>query len=169
MLASALLSLALAAIARAHVAAFANGMYCKGGNVSTIDDSNTDTAVNPLYMLIQEQWWFQHDRGCDVVPPPDGEFLELPAGGSFTVELAHNRAQTTLSYNGQFTSEWPDGNTHPEDWNGGGIGEGCIQNDGAMHVQNETSATGTAFAISYESELSAVTMENLVVFTVLEQ
>lgn len=30
-------------------------------------------------------------------------------------------------------------------------------------------AAGTAFAISYQSDLSAVTMENLAVFTVLEQ
>jgi hypothetical protein len=90
------LSIALAAPARAHTAAFANGMYCKGGNVSTVDDSNTNTAVNPLCILTQHQWWFQHDRGCDLVPPLDQEFLELPAGESFTVELAHNRAQPTL-------------------------------------------------------------------------
>jgi hypothetical protein len=38
-----------------------------------------------------------------------------------------------------------------------------------MHVQNQTSATGTAFAISYESDITEVTMENLAVFTVLEQ
>jgi hypothetical protein len=46
-----------------------------------------------------------------------------------------------------------------------------IANDqlGALHVQNETAATGSAFAISYESDLSKVTLENLVVFTVLEQ
>jgi hypothetical protein len=36
-------------------------------------------------------------------------------------------------------------------------------------VQNETSATGTAFAIAYESDLAKVTLENLVVFTVAEQ
>lgn len=38
-----------------------------------------------------------------------------------------------------------------------------------MHIQNQTMATGFAFAISYESDISAVTMQNLVVFTVLEQ
>jgi hypothetical protein len=35
-------------------------------------------------------------------------------------------------------------------------------------VQNEGNATGTAFAISYNSDISKVTMENLVVFTVAE-
>jgi hypothetical protein len=163
-------AVALVATAEGHVAAWANGMYCKGGNVTGVDDSNTDTAVNPLYQKTQEDWWFQHYQGCDVVPPPEDEFLELPAGGSFTVELAHNRGQTTLSFNGEFTSEWPDGQQHPENWSGNATdGEGCIQDDGAMHVQNETMATGTAFAISYESDISAVTIENLVVFTVLEQ
>ena len=169
MLAFSILFIALAATTHAHTAAWASGMYCKGGNVTGVDDNNTDNAVNPLYMMTQDQWWFQHYQGCDSVPPPEGEFLELPANGEFTVELAHNRAQTTLSYGGQFAGEWPDGQPHPEDWNGGGVGEGCIQNDGAMHVQNQTMATGTAFAISYESDLSAVTMENLAVFTVLEQ
>lgn len=172
MLASALLSLALAATTRAHTAAWAAGMYCKGGNVSDVDDNNTNNAVNPMYMMTQDQWMFQHYQGCDSVPPPEGEFLELPAGGSFTVELAHNRAQTTLSYSGQFTSEWPDGQSHPEDWHGNltsaGV-EDCIQDDGAMHVQNQTAAAGTAFAISYESDISAVTMDNLAVFSVLEQ
>ena len=115
---SLLITVALAATAEAHVTAWANGMYCEGGNVTGVDDSNTDTAVNPLYQKTQEDWWFQHYQGCDVAPPPDGEFLELPAGGSFTVELAHNRGRTTLSFNGEFTSEWPDGQQHPENWSG---------------------------------------------------
>jgi len=144
-------------------------MYCRGGPNPGQDDQNTNTAVDPLYQLRRQDWWFQHDRGCDRVPPPAGQFLELPAGGSFTVELAHNRAQTTLSYNGQFTSQWPDGREHPEDWNGYAQdpGEGCIQDDGAMHTRSQEWSAGTAFAISYNSDLNAVNMENLVVFSVL--
>jgi len=141
-------------------------MYCFGGPNPGQDDQNTNTAVSPLFNLPKSQWWFQADRGCDRAPP-DPYFLELPAGGHFTVELAHNRAQTTLSYNGQYTSQWPDGQEHPEDWNGGTEGEGCIQEDGALHTQSQAKAAGTAFAISYESEISRVTMENLVVFSVL--
>jgi hypothetical protein len=146
-------------------------VYCKGGNDTTQpDNQNNNMPVNPLYMLSKQDFWFQHFQGCDNAPPAAGETLELPANGNFTVELAHNRAFTTLSYGGTETTEWPDGGIHPEDWNGwNGTGEGCIQNDGALHVQNETSATGTAFAISYESELSQVTLENLAVFTVLQQ
>lgn len=159
--------LALSNIASAHTVAWVKGMYCLGGPDPNVDDPNTNTAVNPLWDLPQSEWWFQADRGCDKVPPAAGDFLELPAGGSFTVELAHNRGQTTLSYNGQYTSEWPDGKQHPEDWAGPGSPPDCIQDDGAMHTNNQTMAAGTVFAISYNSDLSAVTMENLVVFTVL--
>jgi hypothetical protein len=71
---------------------------------------------------------------CDDFPPPNGAFLELlvfcfvlcsvslttvarsPAGGDFTVEIASNRAKTTLSYNGRDTTDWPDGADHPDDY-----------------------------------------------------
>lgn len=161
--------LALAATTTAHTGAFAKGMYCRDGNTRGEVNQNINTVVNPVYQQTKQNWWFQHDRNCDAFPPPAGEFLELPANGRFTVELAHNRAFTTLSYGGSETTDWPDGNQHPEDWNGWtGEGEGCIE-DGALHVQNETSATGTAFAISYHSEISRVSLEDLVVFMVAEQ
>lgn len=159
------LALAFASATQAHVAAFNKGMYCFGGPDPKVDDQNTNTAVNPLFNLTKEQWWFQADRGCNKVPPAPGNFLELPANGNFTVELAHNRAQTTFSWGGQATSAWPDGQQHPDNWSD----PNCIQNDGALHTQNETRAAGTAFAISYQSDITKVTMENLVVFTVLKQ
>ena len=161
---------ALAAPTYAHTGAFAPGMYCRNGNVPGEINQNTNTVVNPLYQLSKQNWWFQHDRSCDAFPPPAGEFLELPANGSFTVELAHNRAFTSLSYEGRMVSDWPDGGEHPGDWNGWtGEGEGCIEEDGALHVQNETSATGTAFAIAYQSDLGKISMEDLTVFSVAEQ
>ncbi|KIW22157.1 uncharacterized protein PV07_12478 [Cladophialophora immunda] len=160
--------LALAGVVQAHIAAFAKGMYCENGTDPSNPNFNSNSPVSPLYNLTQDHWWFQHDRGCDAVPPPPGVFLELPAGGSFDVDLANNQAFSNLSYGGSKTSEWPDGGTHPEDWNGGGVGEGCIQDGGYMHVQNQSMAQGTAFAIAYESDLAAITLEDLVVFTVLE-
>lgn len=112
--------LALIAVAQGHTVAWVKGMYCLGGPDLSTDNANTNTAVGPLYNLTHEKWWFQHDRGCDAAPPAHGDILQLPAGGTFTVELAHNRAQTTLSYDGKYTSEWPDGKEHPEDWAGPG-------------------------------------------------
>jgi hypothetical protein len=161
--------LALSTVAQAHIVAWVKGMYCLGGPDLSTDNANTNTAVAPLYNLPHEKWWFQHDRGCDAAPPADGDILQLPAGGKFTVELAHNRAQTSLSYDGKYSSEWPDGKEHPEDWAGPGSPPDCIQDDGAMHTNNQSMTAGTAFAISYQSDLAAVTMENLAVFTVLEQ
>ncbi|KAH7082657.1 hypothetical protein BKA63DRAFT_403887 [Paraphoma chrysanthemicola] len=143
-------------------------MYCRGGADATKDDQNTNLVVNPLYNLAKQDWWFQHHRGCDKVPPKAGEFLELPANGNVTVELAHNRAFTTLSYKGDLVTDWPDGKTHPEDWNGfntDGTPAVCLKDNGALHTYNESSAGGTAFAISYTPDLASVTMENLVVFT----
>uniref|UniRef100_A0A8H7Y3R3 Uncharacterized protein n=3 Tax=Psilocybe cubensis TaxID=181762 RepID=A0A8H7Y3R3_PSICU len=79
-------------------------------------DLNSYAIVSPLYQLNFKDWWFHHINNCDLYPPADGDFLELPAGGSFTVEIASNRAKTTLAYNGRDTSEWPDGATYPEDY-----------------------------------------------------
>lgn len=167
MLRTTLLTTAFSALASAHTAAWAQGMYCKGGPDPTTDDPTTSTAVKPLYRLLKEDWWFQHDRGCDAAPPPPAEFLSLPANGNFTVELAHNRAYTTLSFDGQQASDWPDGKQHAEDWNTwAGPGSPCLE-DGQQHAYNESSVAGTAWAISYESELSKVTLENLVVFSTL--
>lgn len=170
MLRTTILYLALATGITAHTAAWAPGMYCRGGADPNKDDQNTNLAVNPLYNLTKKDWWFQHHRGCDAVPPKKGEFLELPANGNFTVELAHNRAFTTLSYDGENVSDWPDGKDHPENWNGwntDGTPAVCLKEDGALHTYNKSSAGGTAFAISYESDIKKVTMENLVVFSTL--
>jgi hypothetical protein len=166
---SAAIALSLCAFAHAHIAAWTPGMYCKGGPNATVDDQDTNTAVNPLFNLQQQDWWFQHDRGCDAVPPPDGEFLEIPAGGSFTVELADNRAFTTLSFDGSRVSEWCDGGDHSEDWQSTGPDTCIADGGGFMHTQNQSMAAGTAWAISYASSLSEVTLENLAVFSTLSK
>jgi hypothetical protein len=41
------ITVALAVAAEAHVAPRADEMYCKVGNITGGNDSNTDTAVNP--------------------------------------------------------------------------------------------------------------------------
>ncbi|KAF9078041.1 hypothetical protein BDP27DRAFT_1310660 [Rhodocollybia butyracea] len=148
--------------ARAHVAAWHYAMYCLNGT-GKYENPNTNDAVNPLYQMTKEDWWFHHYNGCDQFPPEEGDFLDLPVNGTFTVELAVNRAFTTLSYNGSEIAEFGDGDDHP------GIGEDgkdCI-NALNIHTKNESMAAGTAFAISYQSDMKLVTFENLVVFTVL--
>lgn len=159
-------------LSHAHIGVWTPGMYCQNGAQAENNENAGGAPCNPLYKMTKEEYWFQNYAGCPSFPPPENSFLELPAGGEITVELAHNRAFTTMSYNGTLTSEWPDGKDHPEDWHLAGDDPDpaiCPLEDGAMHAQSEEHAAGTAFAISYHSEISDVTIDNLVVFTTLEQ
>ncbi|KAF9464509.1 hypothetical protein BDZ94DRAFT_1255898, partial [Collybia nuda] len=149
-----------ATLTNAHLAAWHKGMYCLNG-VDGVVNLNANEAVNPLYDLPKKDWWFHHINKCDNFPPDEGDFLELPAGGDFTVEISANRATTSLSYNGKYATDWPDGKTYPEDYNV----PSCITTPN-MHTQNQSMAAGTAFAISYQSDIKKVTAENLAVFTV---
>ncbi|KAJ7500432.1 hypothetical protein B0H11DRAFT_1800351, partial [Mycena galericulata] len=156
-----LLTAALSAtVVRAHLAPFHPAMYCLNGNTGSINYNNDD-VVHPLYQLTKDQWWFHHYNNIDQFPPADGVFMELPAGGSFTVEIASNRGETSLSFNGQYATAWPDGQNYPDDYNV----PTCITSPN-MHTQNESMAAGTAFAISYTSDITQVTEQNLAVFTV---
>ncbi|KJA20613.1 hypothetical protein HYPSUDRAFT_1090757 [Hypholoma sublateritium FD-334 SS-4] len=159
-------------VADAHVAAWHKGMYCLNGTEIGIDDDNTNSAVQPLYQLHKTDWWMHHFNGCDGFPPVDGDFLELqhslglddsPANGEFTVELAVNRAFTTLSYNASKAAIYGDGQDHP----GLGITLEGKRDNLVVHAQNESMAAGTIFAISYTSDINQVTEDSLVVFTVL--
>jgi hypothetical protein len=90
--------------------------------------------------------------------------------------MAGNRGQTSLSFNGEYASEWPDGQPHPEDYH---MEPGCIYQPNCkffsrlghcrvqqiskqlnisrtVHTHNESEAAGTAFAIAYEVCLSHV-------------
>ncbi|KAG2123093.1 hypothetical protein DEU56DRAFT_974448 [Suillus clintonianus] len=161
----------LALLGHAHMAAFHKSMYCFNGTASGQVNYNNDDPVSPLWMLKTSDYWFHHFNRCDDFPPAPGDFLELPAGSSFTVEVAANRGVTSLSFDGQFATEWGDGGNHPEDYSITNLAgapltdSGCIGNPN-MHTQNQSMAAGTAFAISYESDISKVTMDNLAVFTV---
>ncbi|KAF9519655.1 hypothetical protein BS47DRAFT_1336747 [Hydnum rufescens UP504] len=154
--------LGLAGLTQAHIAAWHKGMYCLNGTVPGFDNQNNNDAVNPVFKMPKSEWWMHHNNKCDEFPPAPGDFLELPAGGTFTVEFAGNRGQTTLSFGGKFTSEWPDGQQHPEDFSM--PNNGCITSPN-LHTTNQSDAAGTVFAISAIS--AAVTAENLAVFTAL--
>lgn len=89
-------------------------------------------------------------------------------------ELANNRAFTTLSYDGELVSDWQDGENRTEPWTGPGSPPGCLGDNedglgGELHTHNKETTGGTAWAISYESDLDKVTMDNLVVFSVRYQ
>ena len=109
--------------------------------------------------LTKKDWWFQHHSGCDQAPPPAGDYLELPAGKSFTVEIATNRAFTTFGSDKNFNGYY--GGQQDIQRNAAG----CVTSPN-LHTPNQTLAPGTVFAISYQNSIDRVTPENLVVFTV---
>ncbi|PVF99774.1 hypothetical protein CPB86DRAFT_783414 [Serendipita vermifera] len=144
-------------------------MYCLNGTTGRNGEDSNEAAY-PVFRLPKSEWWMHHDTRCDEFPPNDGDFLLLPAGGKFTVEIAINRAFTSLSYGGRHVTEWGDGQHHPENYsvenNGGApVVDGCLATPN-FHTKNEAGAAGTVFAISYQSDIRKVTPENLVVFTV---
>ncbi|PBK92162.1 hypothetical protein ARMGADRAFT_1013399 [Armillaria gallica] len=153
-------ALVLAQAVRGHVAPFHPSMWCFSGVSGS--NINAQEAVNPVYQLGYSGYWMHANTGCLSQPPADNTFLELPAGGSFSVEIAANRAFTSYSYGGTEVSDWADGQAHEELY---GAHTECVTSPN-LHAQNESMAAGTAFAISYTSDISAVNEDNLVVFTV---
>lgn len=150
----------------AHVGAWHKGMYCLKGNVQGVDDRQTNAAFQPMYKLTKREWWFHHINNCDQFPPAPGDFLELPANGTVTIEHAVNRVFTTVAPD-PVLGTFVDGKEHPGlGFTDEGKDGGCIVEPN-IHTQNETMAAGTALAISYTSDLTKVTPENLVVFSVL--
>ncbi|KAJ3730266.1 hypothetical protein C8R42DRAFT_2944 [Lentinula raphanica] len=149
----------LPAAVHAHIAPFTKGMWCLNG--STGNNFNSDDPVLPLYQLEFDQWWMHAVNGCDKRPPNPGDFLELPSGNSVVLELGSNQAFTTLSYGGRFTSDWPNGQEYPDN----NSNPSCITSPN-LHTQNQSMAAGTALAISYNSDITKVTPENLVVISV---
>ncbi|KIY46497.1 hypothetical protein FISHEDRAFT_28572, partial [Fistulina hepatica ATCC 64428] len=165
--------LSAALLARAHQVAWVKGMYCINGDSDT-DNENAWDPVEPLYELTKSEWWFHNVTNCIAHPPADGDVLELPAGGNFTVEIATNRAFTTLSYNGTYVSDWPDGKTYPDDYVLRTVSSPALVfrtfelRGFLVHTQNQSMAAGSAFAIAYKSDINDVEPEDLVVFTTLE-
>ncbi|KAJ3740365.1 hypothetical protein DFH05DRAFT_399210 [Lentinula detonsa] len=152
-------TLSAAALVHAHIAAFTKGMWCING--STGDNFNSDDPVLPLYELEFDQWWMHASNGCNQRPPNPGDFLTLPSGDSVVLELASNQAFTSLSYGGRLTSDWPNGQDYPDN----NTNPSCITAPN-LHTQNQSMAAGTALAISYQSDITKVTPENLAVISV---
>ncbi|KAJ3859645.1 hypothetical protein EV359DRAFT_86181 [Lentinula novae-zelandiae] len=149
----------LSVTVRAHIAAYNKGMYCING--STGNNQNSDDPVVPMYQLPFDQWWMHASNGCDKRPPNSGDFMTLPAGSSVVLELASNQAFSSLSYGGKLTSDWPNGHNYSDSLHNAT----CITAPN-LHTQNKSMAAGTALAISYESDITKVTPQNLVVISV---
>ncbi|EJD48785.1 hypothetical protein AURDEDRAFT_60471 [Auricularia subglabra TFB-10046 SS5] len=161
-------ALLAAPAAHAHVAAWTKGMYCRNG-LTHEDQPNTYFAAIPIWNEDRDGW-FMHGR-CRDYPPPEGEFLEIPANGRFIAELSSNRAFTSMSHGGRLVSGWGDGKRHDDDYSAerpGGFPlsrAGCIGSPN-IHTKSEADAAGTVFAIAYKSDIEDIQMDELTVFTV---
>jgi hypothetical protein len=163
--------LSVVPIVNAHIGVWHPSMFCANGPQSEVD-WNANTVVSPLYELDFSDFWFGNGQTngvsnkCYNWPPPAGEFLELPAGGSFEIEMANNRAFTSMSEGGsKNVGTFPDGQTHADYDVSGYNNPQCITQP-LLHTMSKADVAGSAFAISYESEYSNVTPENMAVFSV---
>jgi hypothetical protein len=163
--------LILVPLANAHIGAWAPGMFCRNGPQNSPIDWNSNTVVSPLYQLDPGDYWFGNGQTngvsnhCYNFPPPDGEFLELPAGGSFDVQFANNRAFTTFGNQGGSPGVFPDGQTHSEYDQPGFFTEQCITQP-ILHTKSHADVAGSAFGIAYVSQYSELTPESMAVFTI---
>ncbi|KAH7106782.1 hypothetical protein BKA62DRAFT_650346 [Auriculariales sp. MPI-PUGE-AT-0066] len=162
----ALLSLALGS--QAHTTAWTKGMYCRWGWSHEPVVASRVAAI-PVWNETYDGWWM--NGRCKDYPPPPGDFLEVPANGQFTAELAENSAFTWVSFEGRLRTAWGDGKHHPDNYSVDNLGGarpssiGCIGSPN-LHCKRERDAAGTVFAIAYKNDISNISMEELVVFTV---
>jgi len=158
-----LCSLVLVTTVNAHVALWDKGMF--GYNYpdaagSATQNYNTNDPVVPLRqdMNLAVSQWF--GRGMLGLPPIAGDFMQLPAGGTYKGELACNRADSKLR-DPRRTDAQP---VH------------ACGGEGALHVVNNlfnstkalntTWFGGTALAIAYTSDVKAVKPSDMTVISV---
>lgn len=131
-----------------HAALWHKSMW--GFNVTGETFSYDNRPVVPLMDMTFDQWWW---HGHLSYPPNDGDFLELPAGGTLHSEIACDKGATSM-----FASS-----------PGGDIQDGNNPCPGspttAFHANNEADVRGCALAITYQSDASSVKPEDFVVFT----
>ena len=64
-----------------------------GFNVTDKTFPYDNRPVAPLADMTFEQWWFH--GYLNTMPPHEDDIMQLPAGGSQTLELACNKAYTS--------------------------------------------------------------------------
>ncbi|WVF70056.1 hypothetical protein IAT40_004843 [Kwoniella sp. CBS 6097] len=156
--------LAFLNFAHAHVALWDKGMFGLNYPYLTDDPQNNnydnDAPVKPLRELdgLTTDQWFAH--GHKGFPPKSGDFMILPAGGSYNGEVACNRAQTRLRNPADKSAQFK---------------YACSGNPGvgALHVMNAYDGPvdnsffgGTALAIAYTSDVDSLKPNDMTIISV---
>jgi hypothetical protein len=133
--------------ADAHLAVWQESMYgSEPGNI------NSNHAVQPLRDLPFDQWWFHGDMNS---PPPANAVTKLPAGGKIDLEIADNKAFTSMG-----RGLLPNPRDPPVPWKN--------MNDwGNMHANNRNDVAGCALGIAYKSNPQDVKPEDFAIFSVV--
>ncbi|TRM57028.1 hypothetical protein BD626DRAFT_516744 [Schizophyllum amplum] len=165
MLASVVILAASMALTNAHGTIWGPGMYCANEGNPNADYPSKQNSYHtgyPLYQLPWDKFWLNNNRNCKNDPPPDGEFMEVPANGVMKVQFASSRAHTNYGWGGKFYTGFVDGLT------GYDVNENqpdCVTSPN-IHAQNASMVAGSAFAIAYKSDINSVGLEDMVVFSV---
>ncbi|KAI0316452.1 hypothetical protein OF83DRAFT_1060339 [Amylostereum chailletii] len=148
------LLLALAGTAAAHSAIWHPSMY--GFNKTTGDNR----ALDPLYGRHfntsdeNDSWWF---HGHLKYPPHPDDIMQLPSGGSQTIEISCDKGLTS------YYSSAPGGDTRdPSNPDYPCPGKPTAE----FHTTGQDDTGGCAIAIAYKSEGWAVQPEDFVVISV---
>lgn len=127
---------------------------------------NTDYLHWPLRKdsdMSFKEWWF---HGLTGATPND--IMELPAGGSVTLEISCNKAFTSY---GVVPSEIESVNGLPCNINMGSDGKAhygdpnVAASNGPLHTASLATAAGCGLSIAYKSDITQVGTEDLVVFS----
>lgn len=126
-----------------------------GFNVSSTTFSYDNRPVTPLMNLDFDQWWFHNHLGY---PPHAEDVFELPAGQNVTAQIACDKSATTFWNTSTSGGDVQD----PNDPNNPCPGYPTSQ----YHTTGLDDVKGCALAIAYKSDVSQVTPEDFVVFSV---
>ncbi|KAF8150927.1 hypothetical protein B0H34DRAFT_801831 [Crassisporium funariophilum] len=148
----ALLSISLPVKVFAHIALWHPSMY--GFNVTQDTFPYDNRPVAPLINLSFSKWWF---HGHLEHPPHPEDRLQLPAGGSISVELACDKGVTKY-----FASNAGGDVRSTSQPNYPCPGSPTIQ----FHTLDENDARGCSLAIAQKSNVNEVQPEDFVVFSV---
>ncbi|KAM0753256.1 hypothetical protein T439DRAFT_346875 [Meredithblackwellia eburnea MCA 4105] len=168
-LASTLTTLAMTAAllgeTTAHMSIWTRSMYGVSGTRTGMD-WNYPVGGDPVVpigpgLTSQSQWWFRGPM-YNTLPPPAGEVTDLPAGGTIMLEIACHIAWTSYGWSttvpGSALDACPGGTAGP-----------FHSGDPNSEVIDDTQLAGCALAIADVDDITKVTMDNLVIFSVQPQ
>ncbi|CAM0140360.1 hypothetical protein VKS41_007010 [Umbelopsis sp. WA50703] len=134
---------------QAHLAVWTKAMYGQDRS-----NPNSNKAVQPLRDYTLEEWWW---HGAMDDKPDADQVFELPAGGSASMEIADNKAFTSMGAHGMY----PNPRKAPVPWNNTDNGWGN------MHAVHRQDVAGCALGIAYNDKPEDVKPEDFAIFSVV--